>query len=158
MLQSIIGPTAPNASHTDKSGEHPSAEQTSADPDDDVVCIQTTNCLEPSGNGVRLIINDTNQPSPNMQLAPLLGEAFMLREELLSGLHDSVEAMSKALQTTNGYISARIRLTFLSPSLIKKILNGDVPNTISPTRLIDASKDLPTKWAEQADFIAALAR
>ncbi len=93
-----------------------------------------------------------------MQLAPLLGEAFMLREELLNGPHDSVEAMSKALQTTNGYISARIRLTFLSPSLIKKILNGDVPNTISPTRLIDASKDLPVKWAEQDQFLEALAR
>jgi DNA invertase Pin-like site-specific DNA recombinase len=153
LLQSLIGPTLSNSSHTVKSAEHPSA-----DPDDDVVCIQTTTCLEPSGNGLRLIINDTNQASPNMQLAPLLGEAFMLREELLNGSHDSIESMSKALQTTNGYISARIRLTYLSPSLIKKILNGDVSNTISPTRLIDASKDLPVKWGEQDRFIEALAR
>ncbi len=93
-----------------------------------------------------------------MQLAPLLGEAFTLRETLLNGPHDSIEAMSKALQLGKGYITSRIRLTFLSPSLIKKILNGDVPSVLSPTRLLEASKDLPVKWAEQDRFIEALAR
>jgi hypothetical protein len=73
-------------------------------------------------------------------------------------IQPAITQVRKAPQTTNGYISARIRLTFLSPSLIKKILNGEVPNTISPTRLIDASKDLPIKWAEQDRFIEALAR
>ena len=82
----------------------------------------------------------------------------MLREELLNGLHDSVEAMSKALQTSNGYITSRIRLTFLSPKLIRNILNGEVPNALTPTKLLEGSKDLPTKWSEQDRFIATLAR
>jgi site-specific DNA recombinase len=153
LLRSLLGPAALNSSHIHKSAEHPSV-----DPEDDIVCILTTNCLEHSGNGLRLIINDTNQASPNVNLAPLLGEAFMLREELLNGPHESIEAMSKALQTTNGTISARIRLTYLSPSLIKKILSSDIPNLHSPTRLIDVSKDLPVKWAAQDRFIEALAR
>jgi site-specific DNA recombinase len=153
LLKNLLGSIVLNLNAIDDEAEH-----TSLDTTDHTVSIQTTNCLEPSGNGLRLVINDTNQATPNMQLAPLLGEAFVLRETLLNGLHDSIEAMSKTIQTTNGYISARIRLTFLSPSLIKKILNGDVPNTLSPTRLIDASKDLPVKWAEQDRFIEALAR
>ena len=93
-----------------------------------------------------------------MQLAPLLGEAFALREMLLNGPHDSIEVMSKALQLGKGHITSRIRLTFLSPSLIKKILNGDVPNPLSPTKLLQATKDLPAKWAEQDRFIETLAR
>ena len=55
-------------------------------------------------------------------------------------------------------MTSRIRLTFLSPSLIKKILNGDVPITLSPTKLLEASKDLPIKWVEQDRYFAALAR
>jgi site-specific DNA recombinase len=125
---------------------------------DDTISIQTSTGLEPTGNGLRLIINNANHTAANMQLAPLLGEAFILRETLLNGPHDSIEAMSKALQMGKGYISARIRLTFLSPGLIKKILNGDVPNRLSPTRLIEASKNLPVKWAEQDQFIDALTR
>jgi hypothetical protein len=76
----------------------------------------------------------------------------------LKGPHDSIEAMSKALQLGRGYINARIRLTLLSPKLIRKILNGDVPTTLCPTRLLESSKDLPVKWAEQDRFIETLAR
>jgi site-specific DNA recombinase len=153
LLQEILGPTAPNASPTYNGTEHPSA-----DPEDDVVSIKTTNCLEPSGNGLRLLINDPSQAVPNMQLAPLLGEAFALRETLLNGPHDRIEPMSKALQLGKGYINARIRLTFLSPNLIRKILNGEMPSKLSPTRLLESSKILPVKWAEQERFIEALAR
>lgn len=94
----------------------------------------------------------------NLHLAPLLGEAFMLREALLNGTHDSIEAMSNALQRGKGYINARIRLTYLSPQLIKKILNGEVPASLSATRLLEATKDLPVKWAKQTRFLEALAR
>jgi site-specific DNA recombinase len=152
-LQSILRPTPPDASPTDSSTEHPSFNY-----EDDVAFIQTANCLAPSGNGLRLMINVTNQAAPNMHLAPRLGEAFTLRETLLNGPHDSIEAISKALQLGKGHINARIRLTFLSPNLIRRLLNGDVPITLSPTRLLKASKDLPVKWAEQDCFIEALAR
>ena len=57
-----------------------------------------------------------------------------------------------------GYVTSRIRLTFLSPRLIKKVFNGDVPSALSPTKLLEASKDLPIKWAEQDLYFAALAR
>lgn len=153
LLQEILAPTAPNASPTYNGTEH-----TSADPEDDVVSIKTTNCLEPSGNGLRLLINDPSQAVPNMQLAPLLGEAFALRETLLNGPHDSIEPMSKALQLGKGYINARIRLTFLSPNLSRKILNGEMPSKLSPTRLLESSKILPVKWAEKERFIEALAQ
>lgn len=153
LLESILEPTAPTAGQSnDGIGHH------GANPDDDGICIQTANCLEPSGNGLRLIISDANHPAPNMQLAPLLGEAFTLRESLLNGPQDSIEAMSKALQLGRGYITSRIRLTFLSPTLIRKILKGDVPTTLSPTRLLESSKDLPIKWTEQDRFMDALAR
>jgi hypothetical protein len=66
--------------------------------------------------------------------------------------------MSKAPQRGKGYIHARIRLTYLSPKLIRNFLNGDAPSTLSPTRLLEAPKDLPVNWADQDTFINALAR
>jgi hypothetical protein len=66
--------------------------------------------------------------------------------------------MSKALQLGKRHINTRIRLTFLSPHLIRKILNGAVPKSLSPTRLLEAIKDLSVNWAEQDQFVDALAR
>jgi site-specific DNA recombinase len=131
---------------------------TAGEMEDDIAIIQTENGLEPSGNGLRLIIKDTGQAEPNMQLAPLIGEAFMFREALMNGPHDSIEDVSKAFEMGKGHVTARIRLTYLSPKLIRNFLNGDVPNTLSPKRLLEASKDLPMKWADQDSFINALAR
>jgi site-specific DNA recombinase len=136
----------------------PETKPTAGEIENDIAIIQTTNGLEPSGNGLRLIIKDTGQAEPNMQLAPLIGEAFMFREALLSGPCDSIEDVSKAFQMGKRHVTARIRLTYLSPKLIRNFLNGDVPNTLSPTRLLEASKDLPMKWADQDSFIIALAR
>jgi hypothetical protein len=126
-------------------------------PEYDIVCIQTESCLEPSGNGLRLVIKDNSDAEPNTQLAPFLGEAFMLLEKLSNGSHDSIEARSKALQVGKGHINSRIRLTFLSPDLIRKVLDGDMPRSLRPTKLLEASKDLPIKWAEQDRFLEALA-
>lgn len=153
LLQIIIGQTEFTASQ-----EGDGIEPRNANPDVDCICIQTANSLEPSGKGLRLVINDANLPVPNLQLAALLGEAFALRETFLYGPHDSIEALSKALLLGKGYVTSRIRLTFLSPRLIKKVFNGDVPSALSPTKLLEASKDLPIKWAEQDLYFAALAR
>ena len=87
---------------------------------DNIISIQTSNGLEPTGNGLRLIVDDANQSASNLQLALFLREAFILCETLLYGPHESIETMSKALRLGNGSISARTRLTFLSPNLIKK--------------------------------------
>ena len=106
----------------------------------------------------RLIISNHNQSQPNMHLAPLIGEAFALREALLNGPHDSIEDISKALQRGKVYIHARIWLTFLSPAIVKNILNGNMPASINATKLLVATKDLAVKWAGQQRFIEALAR
>jgi hypothetical protein len=157
LLQTITDTTEPSTARSGATPSHQNADLEHGT-EDDAIIIQTTTGLEPSGNGLRLIISDTTQSQPNLHLAPLLGEAFMLREALLNGTHDSIEAMSNALQRGKGYINARIRLTYLSPQLIKKILNGEVPASLSATRLLEATKDLPVKWAEQTRFFEALAR
>ena len=126
--------------------------------EDDIIWIRTETCIEPSGNGVKLIIKDDCLTAPNPNLAPLIAEAFELREAFLNGPYDSIEAMSKALQMGNGAITARIRLTLLSPHLIRRILNGDISQSLSQTRLLDTSKDLPVKWTEQVRFIETITR
>jgi hypothetical protein len=62
-----------------------------------------------------------------------------------------------APQLDKGDINARIRLTYLSPNLAWKLVNGEMASTLNPTRPLEASKDLPLKWADQGRFIKALA-
>jgi hypothetical protein len=69
LLQSIPGLIANQPYQT-----RGSTSDSSLNPEGDVVCIQTTSCLEHLGNGIRLIIKDASQAAPNMQLAPLLGK------------------------------------------------------------------------------------
>jgi hypothetical protein len=43
--------------------------------------------------------------------------------------------------------------------LLDQLLAGtDAVAALSPTRLLEAAKDLPVKWADQDSFINALAR
>jgi site-specific DNA recombinase len=149
LLQIITSADPKTANHGLE--DHPALEG-------DVVIIKTTDCLEAKGNGLRLVIRDDSASAPNLHLAPLIAQSFALRETLLNGPHGSIEAMSKALKLSNGYLTARIRLTFLAPKLIRRILQGEVPITLSQTRLLDAAKELPIKWSEQEQYFAALAR
>jgi hypothetical protein len=152
LLQAILQPMAPDATRADDG-----VGQSNVKHEDDLVCIKTENCLEPTGSGLRLVISDAHQMVHTMQLAPLIAQSFMLRETLLNGSHDSIEVASSALHMGRSYMTSRIRLTFLSPRLVKKFLIGDISSTLSPTRLLEASKDLPLKWDDQDRFIDALA-
>jgi site-specific DNA recombinase len=149
LLQIITSANPKNANH---------GQEDQSVSERDVVVIKTRDCLEATGNGLRLIIRDDSSSAPNLHLALLIAQSFALRETLLNGPHSSIEAMSKALQLSNGYLTARIRMTFLAPKLIRRILQGEVPITLSQTRLLDAAKDLPIKWSEQDHYFAALAR
>ncbi len=124
-------------------------------PLDDLTVLEVICHLARVGKGMRIVIGDSahRQPEVDHALTRLLGEAFRLRDELLSGCDDSIEAMSDRLSLAKGYLTTRIRLTYLAPDIIGAILDGKQPIGLSASRLIAVARDLPHDWAEQHAYL-----
>jgi len=101
--------------------------------------------LRRAGKGKRLVVGGTVAGKPNAPLISLIARALVIKEQLLSGSDDSLEAITRRLRTTRGHPSSLVRLSYLSPEIIRSILNGD----LTATKLLPAAKSLPMDWAEQ---------
>jgi hypothetical protein len=83
----------------------------------------------------------------------LINEAFAIRNQLLSGSDDSIEAMSAPIGVNEFRLTSLVRLSYLSPGIIRAFLAGRHPTELTPTRLLRLSKDLPHDWQEQRHFL-----
>ena len=90
-------------------------------------------------------------------LVSLLREAFSLRNKLLAGSDDSIEAMTQRLGMGKGHLTALVRLSYLAPDIVRDCLEGRQPIDLSPTRLVKLGKDLPLDWAEQRTYLGFVA-
>jgi hypothetical protein len=70
-----------------------------------------------------------------------------------SGSDDTIEAMSKRLKMNKFRFTALVRLSYLSPDIIRALLAGRHPAELTPARLLRLSKDLPHDWQEQRHFL-----
>jgi site-specific DNA recombinase len=50
-------------------------------------------------------------------------------------------------------LTSLVRLSYLSPGIIRVLLSGRHPTELTPTRLLRLSKDLPYDWQEQGHFL-----
>ena len=79
----------------------------------------------------------------------MVTEAFALRNHLLSGSDASIEAMSGRLGMNKCRLTSLMRLSYLAPDIVRALLEGRQPIELTPTRLLQLSKDLPHDWSEQ---------
>jgi len=108
-------------------------------------------CQERSGRWFRLALSRLNscvfRPSPlfgwaltglgreiNQGLVELIKEAFSIRNQLLSGSDDSIEAMSARLGMNKFRITSLVRLSYLAPDIIRALLAGQHPIALTATR------------------------
>jgi site-specific DNA recombinase len=122
-------------------------------PDLDPIVSSLEAKLRRAGKGKRLIIANGANAEVNQGLVELIKEAFAIRNQLLSGSHDSIEAMSARLGMNKFRLTSLIRLSYLSPDIIRALLAGRHPIALTPTRLLRLSKDLPHDWQEQPDLL-----
>src|ERR1700731_2071311 len=73
----------------------------------------------------------------------MIKEAFAIRNQLLSGSHDSIEAMSGRLGMNKGRLTSLVRLSYLGPEIVRALLAGSQSNALTPSRLLRLSKNLP---------------
>jgi DNA invertase Pin-like site-specific DNA recombinase len=106
--------------------------------------------LRRAGKGVRLVIGGGSADQIDHGLVSLLGRAMATRRKFLSGQEDSVDSMASRLSLRRDYLSVLLRLSYLSPEIVRAILAGRHPVELTPTRLIELSKNLPHDWREQS--------
>jgi hypothetical protein len=82
----------------------------------------------------------------------MITEAFAIRNQLLSGSDDSIEAMSGRLGMNKCRPTSLIRLSHLAPEILGALLAGRHPIELTPTRLLRLSKNLPHDWKEQRNL------
>ena len=122
-------------------------------PDLDPVVLSIDAKLRRGGKGKRLVIENGAEAEVDAGLVELIKEAFAIRNQFLSGSHDSIEAMSGRLGMNKCRLTSLIRLSYLAPDIVRALLEGRQPIELKPTRLLRLSKDLPHDWSEQRGFL-----
>lgn len=131
---------------------HPGQEQT-VPPEDGIIVLSIDAQLARRGKGMRLVLGDAQPEETDPELENLLRESFSIRDQLLSGSDDSIEAMSKRLGLPKGYLTSRVRLTWLAPDIVARLLKGQHPVALNKAQLLSKSKDLPLDWSQQREFL-----
>ena len=109
--------------------------------------------VQRAGKGKRLVIENGAEAEVNAGLVEMIKEAFAIRNQLLSGSHDSIEAMSGRLGMNKGRLTSLVRLSYLDPEIVRALLAGSQSNALTPSRLLRLSQDLPHDWKEQRRFL-----
>ena len=120
---------------------------------DDVIVLTIDAQLTRRGKGMRLVLGDAQPEATDPELENLLRESFFIRDQLLSGSDDSIEAMSKRLGLPKGYLTSRVRLTWLAPDIVAGLLKGKHPVVLTKALLLSKSRDLPCDWSQQREFL-----
>ena len=122
-------------------------------PDLDPVVLSIEAKVRRAGKGKRLVIENGAEAEVNAGLVEMIKEAFAIRNQLLSGSHDSIEAMSGRLAMNKGRLTSLVRLSYLGPEIVRALLAGSQSNALTPSRLLRLSKNLPHDWKEQRCFL-----
>jgi len=121
----------------------------SQQPDLDPITLSIEAKLRRAGKGKRLVIANGAGAEVNAGLVELIKDVFIIRNQVLSGSDDSIEAMSGRLGMNKCRLTSLIRLSYLAPDIVRALLEGRQPIELTPARLLRLSKDLPHDWSEQ---------
>jgi NAD(P)H dehydrogenase (quinone) len=88
-------------------------------PDLDPVALSIEAKVRRAGKGKRLVIGNGAETEVNAGLVELIKEAFAIRNQFLSGSHDSIEAMSGRLGMNKGRLTSLVRLSYLGPEIVR---------------------------------------
>jgi site-specific DNA recombinase len=122
-------------------------------PDLDSIVLSIEAKLRRAGKGKRLVIENGAEAEVNAGLVAMIAEALAIRNQLLSGPDDSIEAMIERLGIARGRLTSLVRLSYLAPDIVRALIEGRQPIELTPTRLLRLSKDLPHDWKEQRLFL-----
>ena len=118
--------------------------------DGDQIVIRVPMSFKRRGGRKEIIVpegldDECPRPNRNRPLAVAVARAHRWRALLEEGRFRSVSALARKLGVDPSYASRIMRLTVLSPNIIKDILKGIEPGNLS----IGQFARLPVEWDEQ---------
>ena len=109
--------------------------------------------LKRVGMDVRFILDRHDpydaQAKPDATLIRLLVKAYDLREKLVHNGGQCLDVLAAQEGITGSYFTRVVRLGWLAPDIVKAILDGRQPVTLTAARLLRESRRLPGDWATQ---------
>jgi site-specific DNA recombinase len=114
----------------------------------DTIVLSVPARLKRAGLGKRMVIEGARSGAPDEALVKLVVKAFALRDKLLAGDGISIDELSAREKLTGSYATRLLRLTFLAPDLVRDVLDGRHPPTLTANNLM-ADTRLPLTWSEQ---------
>ena len=114
----------------------------------DLIVLSIAARLKRTGLGKRMVIEGARAGAPDDALIKLIVKAFALRDKLLAGDGSSIDELSTREKLTGSYATRLLRLTHLAPDLVRDILDGRHPPTLTANKLM-ADTRLPLAWSEQ---------
>ena len=118
-------------------------------PDAEPFVLSMAASLGRAGKGVRLVIGIGAANAIDEGLVSLVARAIAMRDALLAGGDDSIEAMASRLGERRDWVATLVRVSYLSPQIVGAILTGQQPVGLTPTKLVALSRNLPHDWREQ---------
>ena len=118
------------------------------------ICLQVPIQINRCGFAMRLIIdgNQTVGQAPDQRLIASIRKAQDWLEQLMSGKTTSLGAIAKAEGVTTTHVTNIINRAFLAPDIVRMILNGTQPATLTSDSL-KRVLPLPLDWEEQRQLL-----
>jgi lambda repressor-like predicted transcriptional regulator len=91
--------------------------------------------------------NRANRAGPDPALVKLLAQAHRYNAVFVRGGH-SIAEMAREMGVTRSYFTRVLRLSFLAPAIIRAVMLGRQPSTISASTLVSNTR-LPMLWKDQ---------
>ena len=104
--------------------------------------------LKRAGMGMKMVVEGKREAKPDPGLIKLIIKAHEYQEKLVKGRVSSLSEIAEREGVSGSYITRVIRLSFLAPDIIKAIILGNHPPTLTAASLNRASR-LPLDWEEQ---------
>jgi site-specific DNA recombinase len=95
-----------------------------------------------------LVLNGTGNSAPDAALIKAVARGHVWFEELVTGHYTSVRELCRSEKVDESTVAKLLRLAFLSPTIVKQILEGNQPPETTRDKLI-AWGSWPMRWEEQ---------
>jgi len=111
------------------------------------------------GVELRLVIGAGSSPGVDSTILKGIARAHRWFDDLVSGRSASMVEIGRREGVSKPYISRMIRLAFLSPAIVERIVDGRQPPELTAQLLSTGRGDLPLNWSDQEKlfFFIALA-
>jgi len=88
----------------------------------------------------------------------LLRDAHAIRDALISGRDETIDAMAQRLGVKRDTLSAQLRLTYLAPDIVRALVLARPAEGMTPAGLLSLCKDLPHDWQLQRTVLGVETR